>query len=176
MPASAVRDSDPLPPPVDRCQSRAQPVSPSRSVVPGDRGYAHRRALGPTSAAEVLVTTGAQQALELLVHAEVAPGQAVVTEDPTFPGFLDAVQRAGGRLVGLPPGDGLQPAPPLAALAPRLPNVVTVGSFSKSYARLDVDAAGRRAVDLGASPSCRRWRPSNQAVRVRQNCFATVSP
>jgi DNA-binding transcriptional MocR family regulator len=187
----------------------------------------------PTSAAEVLVTTGAQQALELLVHSEVTPGQAVVTEDPTFPGFLDAVQRAGGRPVGVPPGDvariadavavhrpalvylipsfhnptgavlpaaarldivelarrhpevtiiddltmaelpladgpagwGQQPPPPLAALAPRLPNVVTVGSFSKSYwgglrtgwvrapegiiARL---AAAKAAADLGSPP------------------------
>jgi DNA-binding transcriptional MocR family regulator len=186
----------------------------------------------PTSAAEVLVTTGAQQALDLLVHSEVTPGQAVVTEDPTFPGFLDAVQRAGGRLVGVPPGDvaaiadavathrpalvylipsfhnptgsllpgaargdivelarrhpdvtiiddltiaelpladgpaggGRQP-PPLAALAPRLPNVVTVGSFSKTYwgglrtgwvrapagiiARL---AAAKAAADLGSPP------------------------
>jgi DNA-binding transcriptional MocR family regulator len=185
----------------------------------------------PTSAAEVLVTTGAQQALELLVQSEVAPGQAVVTEDPTFPGFLDAVQRAGGRLVGVPPGDvariaeaigvhrpalvyltpsfhnptglllsadarleidelarrhpdvtviddltmaelpfrdgppgyGQQPPSPLAALAPRLPNVVTVGSFSKNYwgglrtgwvrapegiiARL---AAAKAAADLGS--------------------------
>jgi DNA-binding transcriptional MocR family regulator len=187
----------------------------------------------PTSAAEVLVTTGAQQALELLVHSEVAPGQAVVTEDPTFPGFPDAVQRAGGRLVGVPPGDvaaiadavavhrpalvylipsfhnptgtllataarldivelarrnpdvtviddltmaelplpgrppgdgprGNAAPPPLAALAPRLPNVVTVGSFSKTYwgglrtgyvrapegiiARL---AAAKSAADLG---------------------------
>jgi DNA-binding transcriptional MocR family regulator len=186
----------------------------------------------PTSAAEVLVTTGAQQALDLLVHSEVTPGQAVVTEDPTFPGFLDAVQRAGGRLVGVPPGDvaaiadavaahrpalvylipsfhnptgsllpaaargdivelarrhpdvtviddltiaelpladgpaggGRQP-PPLAALGPRLPNVVTVGSFSKTYwgglrtgwvrapegiiARL---AAAKAAADLGSPP------------------------
>ena len=50
----------------------------------------------PTSAAEVLVTTGAQQALGLLVQSEVSPGQAVVTEDPTFPGFLDVVQRRAG--------------------------------------------------------------------------------
>jgi DNA-binding transcriptional MocR family regulator len=187
----------------------------------------------PTEAAEVLVTTGAQQALDLLVRSEVTPGRAVVTEDPTFPGFLDAVQRAGGRLVGVPPGDvariadavaahqpalvylipsfhnptgallpaaarpdivalarrhpdvtviddlamvdlplgeasaagGQKPPSPLAALAPRLPNMVTVGSFSKSYwgglrtgwvrapegiiARL---AAAKAAADLGSPP------------------------
>jgi DNA-binding transcriptional MocR family regulator len=181
----------------------------------------------PTTAAEVLVTTGAQQALDLMIRCEVTPGQALVTEDPTSPGVLDAAQRAGARPVGVPPGDvariadavavhrpalvclipsfhnptGLlmpagvrrelvelarrhpdvtfiddltiadlafgsePPPPPLAALAPRLPNVVTVGSFSKTYwgglrtgwvrapegiiARL---AAAKAAADLGSPP------------------------
>lgn len=184
----------------------------------------------PTTPQQVLVTTGAQQALELLIRCEAAPGQPVACEDPTFPGFLDALHRAGARPVGVPPGDvarladavsvhcpalaylipsfqnptgallpaaerhevvalakrfpgvtfiddmtvaevalgelegGPQP-PPLAALAPRLPNVVTVGSFSKSYwgglrigwvrapegiiARL---AAAKAAADLGSPP------------------------
>jgi DNA-binding transcriptional MocR family regulator len=156
------------------------------------------------------------------------PAWPTRTEDPTFPGFRDAVQRAGGRPVGAPPGDvariadamavhrpalvyliptfhnptGLllpaaarldivalarphpdvtfiddltmvdlpfddaPPPPPLAALAPALPNVVTVGSFSKNYwgglrtgwvrapegiiARL---AAAKAAADLGSPPA-----------------------
>src|SRR6201996_5919948 len=152
----------------------------------------------PTTPEEVLVTTGAMQALDLLLRCEVLPGQPVVTEDPTYPGFIDALHRSGARPVGVPPGDtgrladavrvhrpalaylipthqnptGLvlpaaerheivalaernpdvtfiddmtlaeltlsagqimdQP-PPLAALAPRLANVVTVGSLSKTY-------------------------------------------
>ena len=191
----------------------------------------------PTTADQVLITTGAMQALDLLLRCEVAPGHAVVTEDPTYPGFIDALHRSGARPVGVPPGDmgrlasavalhrpalvyliptyqnptGLVlPAaerhevvalaerhpditfiddmttaelplsadgsgaegvmdgpPPLAALAPRLPNVVTVGSLSKTYwgglrigwvrapegiiARL---AAAKAATDLG-SPAVR---------------------
>ncbi len=181
----------------------------------------------PTTPEEVLVTTGAMQALDLLLRCEVLPGQPVVTEDPTYPGFIDALHRSGARPVGVPPGDtgrladavsvhrpalaylipthqnptGLVlPAaerheivalaernpgvtfiddmtlaeltlssgqimdnpPPLAALAPRLANVVTVGSLSKTYwgglrtgyvrapegiiARL---AAAKSAADLG---------------------------
>jgi DNA-binding transcriptional MocR family regulator len=183
----------------------------------------------PTNAAEVIVTTGAQQAIDLLMRCEVAPGQAVVAEDPTFPGALDAIQRAGARPVGVVPGDVARLAdavtrhrpalaylvpsfqnptglllptaerhevvelarrhtdvtfiddltlaeltlgftdgptpPPLAALAPRMANVVTVGSFSKTYwgglrtgwvrapegiiARL---AAAKAAADLGSPP------------------------
>jgi DNA-binding transcriptional MocR family regulator len=187
----------------------------------------------PTTADQVLVTTGAMQALDLLLRCEVPPGHAVVTEDPTYPGFIDALHRSGARPVGVPPGDmgrlaaavavhrpalayliptyqnptglvlqaaerhevvalasrhpditfiddmttaelplsadgsgaeGLMDGPPpLAALAPRLPNVVTVGSLSKTYwgglrtgwvrapegiiARL---AAAKAATDLGS--------------------------
>ena len=200
----------------------------------------------PTTPDQVLVTTGAQQALDLLLRSEVAPGHPVVTDNPTYPGFIDAIYRWGARPVGVPPGDmgrladavavhqpalayltptyqnptglvlptaerheivalakrhpdvtliddmtlaelplgpgalsggfttsgvnagaftaGPQP-PPLAALAPRLPNVVTVGSFSKTYwgglrtgwvrapegiiSRL---AAAKAAADLGSPP------------------------
>ena len=198
----------------------------------------------PTTPDQVLVTTGAQQALDLLLRCEVAPGHPVVTDNPTYPGFIDAIYRCGARPVGVPPGDMgrladavavHQPAlayltptyqnptglvlptaerheivalakrhpdatfiddmtlaelplgpgafsdgfttgrfntggfttgpPPLAALAPRLPNVVTVGSFSKTYwgglrtgwvrapegiiSRL---AAAKAAADLGSPP------------------------
>ena len=195
----------------------------------------------PTTPDQVLVTTGGQQALDLLLRCEVAPGHPVVTDNPTYPGFIDALYRSGARPVGVPPGDmgrladavtvhqpalayltpthqnptglvlpaaerheivalarrhpgvtliddmtlaeltldpgafaegvaagefnaGPQP-PPLAALAPRLPNVVTIGSFSKTYwgglrtgwvrapegiiARL---AAAKAAADLGSPP------------------------
>ncbi|HWG01590.1 MAG TPA: PLP-dependent aminotransferase family protein [Trebonia sp.] len=184
----------------------------------------HRHGI-PTSAEQVLVTSGAQQALDLLIRCEVLPGQAVAAEDPTFPGALDIMQRAGARPVGVPPGDadrlarvlrlhapaaayliptyqnptgltvpepvrheiaglaarypdvtfiddmvltGLalsdaQEPPPLAALAPVRPNVVSIGSLSKTYwgglrtgwirapegiiARL---AAAKAAADLGS--------------------------
>ena len=149
----------------------------------------------PTRAADVIITTGGQQALDLLIRREVVPGQPVVAEDPTFPGALDALHRSGARLIGVRPGDverleravqahrpGLvyliptyqnpvgislplaarqrvvalaaanpdvvfvddmtladvalndsAPPPPLAALAPDLLNIVTIGSLSKTY-------------------------------------------
>ena len=107
----------------------------------------------PTSAAEVLVTTGAQQALELLVHSEVAPGQAVVTEDPTFPGFLDAVQRAGGRLVGVPPGDVARIADAVAVHRPALVYLIPsfhnpTGLLLPAAARLEIVELARRHPDV----------------------------
>jgi DNA-binding transcriptional MocR family regulator len=59
----------------------------------------------PTRPAEVIVTTGAQQALDLLVRCELGPGQPALVESPTFSGMLDALHRAGARPVGVPPGD-----------------------------------------------------------------------
>ncbi len=63
----------------------------------------------PSTAAQVVVTTGAQQALDLLIRSEVLPGQPVVVEDPTFPGAIDALNRAGVRVIGVPAADGLDP-------------------------------------------------------------------
>src|SRR5262249_59666171 len=63
----------------------------------------------PAGPAEVVVTTGGQQAMDLLIRCEVLPGQPVVVEDPTFPGVLDALYRAGARVIGIPAGAGLDP-------------------------------------------------------------------
>ncbi len=189
----------------------------------------------PADPAQVIVTTGGQQAMDLLIRCEVLPGQPVAVEDPTFPGVLDALYRAGAQVIGMPAGTGLDPerlehvvgthrpamvylipthhnptglvmpaghrrrvvrlaaahpdtlfvddmalaelplgdgpdgplsahAPPLAALGPRQPNLVSVGSLSKLYwgglrtgwirasagliARL---AAAKAAADLGSA-------------------------
>jgi len=153
----------------------------------------------PARPAQVIVTTGAQQALDLLIRSEVLPGQPVAVEDPTYPGVLDALHRAGATVIGMPvSGSGLDPdrlehvvrthrpalvyliptyqnptglvmpvgsrhrataiaaaypdtlfvddmtladltlrdgphIPPLAALGPDQPNLVSVGSLSKLY-------------------------------------------
>jgi DNA-binding transcriptional MocR family regulator len=55
-----------------------------------------------TTAAEVLVTTGAQQAIALVASLLVRPGDAVLVEQATYPGALDAFRSAGARLVAVP--------------------------------------------------------------------------
>jgi DNA-binding transcriptional MocR family regulator len=63
----------------------------------------------PATSDQVIVTTGAQQALDLLIRTQVLPGQPVAVEDPTFPGVLDALHRAGAAVIGMPAGQGLDP-------------------------------------------------------------------
>ncbi len=47
----------------------------------------------------VLVTSGAMQGLDLVVRALVSPGDEVIVETPSYPGALDALRRAGARLI-----------------------------------------------------------------------------
>lgn len=53
-------------------------------------------------AAEVLVTNGGQQAIDLVARSFVDPGDVVVVESPTYPGALAAFARRGARLVTVP--------------------------------------------------------------------------
>ncbi|TQM45254.1 PLP-dependent aminotransferase family protein [Pseudonocardia cypriaca] len=89
--------------------------------------------LGRTMAAEaVVVTSGSQQALDLVARALLDPGDPVVVEDPVYVGALQVFQAAGATLHPVPvDADGMAVdvlADRLAAgLRPRL--VHTVSSF-----------------------------------------------
>jgi len=54
---------------------------------------------------EVLVTTGAQQAVNLATQLLVRPGDAVVVESPSFAGTLDVFRSRGARLMPVPVDD-----------------------------------------------------------------------
>src|SRR5262249_55234386 len=60
----------------------------------------------PTRAEQVLVTSGAQQAIALIANLVVEAGDAVVLEDPTYPGAIDAFTSFGARLAGVPHESG----------------------------------------------------------------------
>jgi DNA-binding transcriptional MocR family regulator len=104
---SVLSDADPLP-------DVAVSVDDLRGVEP-DTGYspwglaglraalaAHVSGWGlPTSPEEIVVTTGAQQAISAAAACWVRPGDTVVVEDPTYPGAIAAFAQAGARLVGV---------------------------------------------------------------------------
>ncbi len=61
----------------------------------------------PTSAEQIMVTTGGQGALHLLAARLLGPGDVVLVEQPTYPNALEAFRRTGARLVPFPvTGDG----------------------------------------------------------------------
>jgi DNA-binding transcriptional MocR family regulator len=63
-----------------------------------------------TSARQILVTNGAQQALSLLGSLYLQRGDTVLIEDPTYYGAVDAFRAAGARLSSLPVGkEGVSP-------------------------------------------------------------------
>jgi DNA-binding transcriptional MocR family regulator len=67
-----------------------------------------RSLIGAGRSERVVVTTGAQQAISLVVDELVSPGDAVVVEEVTYVGALDAARRAGARLIAVPTGfDGV---------------------------------------------------------------------
>ncbi|MDO8145229.1 PLP-dependent aminotransferase family protein [Isoptericola sp. 178] len=76
-------------------------VEPLRAAVAAR--YTARGA--PTDPDQILVTTGAQQAIALLTTTLVARTEHVVAESPTYVHALGALRRAGARVVGVPVGD-----------------------------------------------------------------------
>ncbi len=58
---------------------------------------------------ELLVTSGSQQAVDLIARALLDPGDVVVVESPTYPGTLHCLRNAGARFAAIPSdGDGMQ--------------------------------------------------------------------
>jgi DNA-binding transcriptional MocR family regulator len=54
------------------------------------------------SADEILVTSGARQAIDLVARALLGPGDIAVVESPTFAGTLASLQATGARVLSLP--------------------------------------------------------------------------
>ena len=92
-----------------------------------------------TTPDQILVTNGGQQALSLLAHALLSPGDQVLVEAPTYPGALEAFREEAAVLRGLPVGlDGFEAAvrerrPALAYVIPTYHN--PTGSVLSALAR-----------------------------------------
>jgi 2-aminoadipate transaminase len=66
------------------------------------RGRLHGFAREPD---EIVVTSGARQAIDLVARAVLRPGDVVAVEAPTFAGTLSSLQATGARLIGVPVDD-----------------------------------------------------------------------
>jgi aminotransferase len=77
----------------------------------------------PVDADGVLITSGGQEALYLLIQALLNPGDEILVPDPRYTSYDEAIEQAGGRQVLVPtsPEDGfdLKPEAVAAAITPR---------------------------------------------------------
>jgi DNA-binding transcriptional MocR family regulator len=64
----------------------------------------HLTAGVPTSADEIIVTSGAQAAIFLAAMLLVEPGDTVLIEDPTWLGAIGAYRASGAEVIGVPSG------------------------------------------------------------------------
>lgn len=101
----------------------------------------------PTMPEEVLITSGAQQAISLLAGHYIQRGDAVVVESPTYAGAIDAFSRAGARLIPVPvSGNGVRLdllAEAIASAKPRLVYLMPTfqnptGSVMPEEARIEI--------------------------------------
>lgn len=64
----------------------------------------------PTTADQIQVTTGSQEAIYLVGHAMLRPGDVVLVERPTYLAAVQAFASSGARMIGIPSDDdGAEP-------------------------------------------------------------------
>jgi 2-aminoadipate transaminase len=87
------------------------------SYLPAEGLYALREQLAlrgrrfgfAEEADEIVVTSGARQAIDLTVRTVLEPGDVAVVESPTFVGLLSSLRASGARVIGVPVDeDGLE--------------------------------------------------------------------
>jgi len=106
---------------------------------------------------EILITSGCQQAFDLIQRVLVANGETVLLEDPVYPGLRNTFARAEARVIGIPVGEaGVEPdslgrvlereRPRLLVLTPNFQN--PTGATLPEQARNTIISLARKAGTL----------------------------
>lgn len=106
---------------------------------------------------EILITSGCQQAFDLIQRVLVANGETVLLEDPVYPGLRNTFARAEARVIGIPIGEaGVEPdslgrvlereRPRLLVLTPNFQN--PTGATLPEQARNAIIGMARKAGTL----------------------------
>ena len=113
-------------------------------------GYAPlRRHLltGASANDDLLITNGCQQAFDLLQRLFTQPGDAVLVEDPIYPGLKNVFARAGVRTVGVPVGpDGLDVEALPRLIARERPRMLVVTPNFQNPTGVTMPLAARQAL------------------------------
>ena len=97
---------------------------------------AHSSAEHPLSADNVLITTGSQQALDLLSKALIDPGDRVLMENPSYLGAIQAMSLYQPKFEVLPDQDGMMDVVALAAQAKSAKLIYLNPNFQNPTGRL----------------------------------------
>ncbi|WP_017594440.1 aminotransferase-like domain-containing protein [Nocardiopsis potens] len=113
----------------------------------------HTRLGLPTGPEQVLVTSGAQQAMRLLFADLLDPGGCALVEEPTYRGAIEALRAAGARVATVPSGpEGAAPAEVHAAVAAERPALVLLQTTVHNPTGSVLPEPRRRALaDLGGA-------------------------
>lgn len=96
---------------------------------------------------DILITSGCQQALDLLQRVLVRPGDTVMVEDPVYPGLKNLFSRAGAQLVGVPVGEQGLDTEELARLLERhKPRLIVVTPNFQNPTGTTLPAASRQSL------------------------------
>lgn len=83
----------------------------------------------PTAPEQILVTTGAQQAVQIIAKSSIEIGDTVLIEEPSYRGGIESFRAAGARLVPVPSGvDGIDIEALESALRRYRPKMVVIMS------------------------------------------------
>lgn len=96
---------------------------------------------------DLLITSGCQQALDLVQRVLVRPGDSVLVEDPVYPGVKNLFLRAGAKPIGLPVGpQGVEIEPLESAISRERPRLLLVTPNFQNPTGATLPIAARRAI------------------------------
>jgi 2-aminoadipate transaminase len=96
---------------------------------------------------DIVITSGVQQAFDLLQRTLVANGETVLIEDPVYSGLKNVFARAGARIVGVPVGPtGLELDALERAIAKERPRLLVVTSNFQNPTGATLPLASRKAI------------------------------
>lgn len=98
----------------------------------------------PTTSEQIIVVSGALQALDLIVRAMLRRGRVALTEIPSFPAALDLLRAAGAGIRQVPLAPDGWDAEQLAALAERRPSLAYLIPDFQNPSGVLVDGPSRR--------------------------------
>ncbi|MGH9720468.1 MAG: PLP-dependent aminotransferase family protein [Bryobacteraceae bacterium] len=96
---------------------------------------------------DLIVTSGCQQALDLLARVLLAPGDKVAIEDPVYPGAKNIFARARARMIGVPVGpDGIRAGELEHIFSRERPKLLVVTSSFQNPTGATMPLEARRAI------------------------------